>query len=380
MSMLSRLAVALLSAPRWLAATAILFAAVPFAAASDGGSASDNRLSPAGESPPGLAAIHMSVEPPADVSAFDVNRLQQQCMQQLPGWVAQLEDKASHHGDYEAVVHVVSVEPVVELLEPGGTAESLVQQGLRTVKHGLHFWEHPSLAAPNPLFMGAPTAVLPDLELGSYPEDPRVLIEVFRRKGVRILGRIEILFENHEPHPFDLKFEQMPTASFHRTAQWGHTKRDSSVTRVVRSAIQWSVAKAPPNPILIGVTPALEVLRVQLSPYTDRQKRRLFEEHGERFGRRDTQRLDRPLWGLDMAENAVVVAVGRMWVGALAREHGRELSPAELQAVADLDTPGVAELLRAYPPTREGAAALIGAYTEDPMAMVAKLGAAIERR
>jgi hypothetical protein len=206
-----------------------------------------------------------------------------------------------------------------------------------------------------------------------------VLIEVFRRKGQRIAGKVEILFENHEPHPFELAFTQMPTACFRRTAQWGHTETDSSVTRLLRTAIQWSVAKGVPDSVLIGVSPGLEVLRLQLSPYTDAQKRRLFEEHGRRFGHRDTQRLELPLWRLDMAENAVVIAVGRMWVDALAREHGRPLSLADVRQVVNVEAPGVAELLEKYPATREGAAALIAAYTADPMVMVTSLGPVLNR-
>lgn len=339
------------------------------------------QAAPAPDSPraPGLSAFHLSVEPPANVSQFDVHRLQQRCMQQLPGLVAKLDDHAAHTGDYEVHVHVVSVDPAVELLEPGATTDALLQRGLRTIQHGLRFWEHASLEPPRPLLLGAPAAVRPDVELGPYPGDPRVPIEVFRRKGQRLVGRVEILFEDHEPHPFDFAFEQKPTASFHRTAQWGHTEDDPSVTRLVRSAIQWSVDKPPSDPMLIGVSPALEVLRLQLSPHTDGQKRRLFEQHGERFGHRDIQRLERPLWHLDTAENAVVIAVGRMWLDALAREHGRELSPAEVRAALNLDAPGVAELLAEYPLAREGAAALLGAYTADPMAVVTRLGPVLDR-
>jgi hypothetical protein len=307
-----------------------------------------------------------------------LHKFQQRCIEKLPEVLAHLDANPAHTGPYEVHATVLSVQPLVELLEPGATSDSLVQRGLRTIWHGLNFWEHSSLVPPLPLLVGAPVAVLPDMELGPFPDDPRVVIEVFRRKGQRIAGRIEIVFENHEPHPFDLALEQLPAALFHRTAQWGHTATDSSVTRLVRSTIQWSVERGSSDPMLIGVSPALEVLRLQLSPHTDRQKRLLFEQHGERFGNRDAQRLERPLWRLDTAENAVVIAVGSMWVDALARERGGKLGLDELGKMMNMDAPGVAELLAEYPQTRAGAAALIGAYTADPFAVVARLGSVLD--
>jgi hypothetical protein len=89
--------------------------------------------------PPALSALHMSVEPGAPVSEFDMQSLKQQFVQQLPGLVARLGDKPAHVGEYEAYVHVVSVAPIVELLEPGPAADDLVQRGLRTIRHGLRF-------------------------------------------------------------------------------------------------------------------------------------------------------------------------------------------------------------------------------------------------
>ncbi len=365
-------------AARCAFAVVALLSGYPTQAASQAHQAGPAATAAAATQAPALSVFHISVEPAAKVSKFDTYRLQQRCMEELPRAGGAANENPAHTGDYEAHLYVVSVEPFVELLEPGAAADSLVQRGLRTIRKGLGFWAHPALAT-RPVFLGAPTAVHPDLEMGPYPDDPRVLIEVFRRKGQRIKGRVEILFADHEPHPFELALVQMPTASFHRTVNWGYTDDDASVTVLARSPIQWSAGEVALEPMLLGANPALEVLRLQLSPYTDRQKRRLFELHGERYGHRDTQRLELPLWRLDMTENAVVIAVGCMWLDDLAREHGRELSAAEVDAVLNQGAPGVRELLEMYAATREGAAALIGSYTTNPVAVAAKLGSVLDR-
>ncbi|MFQ5599484.1 MAG: hypothetical protein ACE5G2_02890 [Candidatus Krumholzibacteriia bacterium] len=329
---------------------------------------------------PSLSVFHISAEPPAEVSQHVLRRLQESCIERLPELIALLDDSPAHAGPYEAHLHVVSVEQVVEHLEPDAAVDASIRRAFHTIQHGLRFWAHSSLQPPpRPQFLAIPSPLVPETQLGPYPEDPRAPIEVFRRRGERYVCRVEILFENHEPHPFDFEFDEVPTASFHRTAQWGSYPDGRSATRLLRWPIRWSLAKAPPDPVLNGVSPALELLRLQLSTYTDGQKRRLFERHGKRFGHRDTQRLERPLFLLDNAENAVVITVGWIWLSALAGDLHFDLSRPDVRAVMDLDAPGVAELLEAYPHTREGAAALIGTYTADPMAVIAKLGPVLDR-
>ena len=67
--------------------------------------------------PRGPAVFSILAEPPLVLSAYDRHSLQESCMKRLPGLVAQLEPSAAHAGDYEAHVHVLASEPILEQLE-----------------------------------------------------------------------------------------------------------------------------------------------------------------------------------------------------------------------------------------------------------------------
>jgi len=326
----------------------------------------------------GPAVFHISAEPPLELSAFDRHSLQESCIEKLPGLVAQLDSSSAHSGDYEAHVHVLAAEQIVENLERSPQAEAMLEQAGSTIQHGLHFWEQASMQPSRFQFLVMAGPPGPEAEMAAYPTDPRVLIQVFRKRGRRLHGRVEVLFENHESHPFDLAVDQVRTAEFSRSAQWGVDDQGRSVTRFVRTPIWWSVDKKPPISALVGSSPALEILRLQLSPYTDACKRRLFEQDEKRHGRVDIQRVERPRWRLGTAESAVVIAVGSVWLTALAREHGHRLTRAELTTVMNMHAPGVAELFAQYPPTQTGIAALLAAYTGDPMAIVNRLGRVLD--
>ncbi len=326
----------------------------------------------------GPAVFHISVEPPLELSAFDRHLLQESCIERLPRLVAQLDSSSAHFGDYEAHVHVLAAEQIVEHLERTPQAEAMLEGAWSTIQHGLHFWEQASLQPPAFQFLVMAGPPGPEAEMAGYPTDPRVLIQVFRKRGRRLHGKVEALFENHEPHPFDLAVDQVRTAEFSRTAQYGVDDQGRSVARFARTPIWWSVDKRPPISALVGCSPALEILRLQLSPYTDACKRQLFEQDEKRHGRVDIHRIERPLWRLDTAENAVVIAVGSIWFTALAREHRHPLTRVELTSVIDTHAPGVAELLAQYPPTQKGVAALLAAYTGDPMAIVNRLGQVLD--
>jgi hypothetical protein len=328
--------------------------------------------------PRGPAVFQISAEPPLELSAYDRHSLQQSCIERLPGLVAQLEPHPAHSGDYEAHMHVLASEPIIEQLERSPAAEAMIDQAGSTLQHGLHFWEQETMKPPLFQFLVMAGPPGPEVEMAGYPTDPRVLIQVYRKRGQRLRGRVEVLFEDHEPHSFDLEVEQVRAAFFHRTAQSGHDDKGRPATRFVRSPIWWSVDKKPPVAALTGASPALEILRLQLSTYTDACKRRLFEQEEKRFGRVDIQRLERPLWRLDVAENAVVIAVGSVWASALAREHGHRLTRAELTSLVNMDASGVAELLAQYPPTQKGMAHLLGTYTAGPMVIVNRLGQVLD--
>ena len=324
--------------------------------------------------PRGPAVFHISADPPLELTAYDRHSLQESCIEKLPGLIAQLEPSPAHAGDYEAHVHVLSAEQITEHLERSPQAETMLGRAHSTIQHGLDFWGQ-VLTQPAQfqfLVMTGPPGT--EAELAGYPTDPRVLIQVYRKRGRRLQGKVEILFEDHEPHSFELAVDQIRVAQFTRSAQWGVDDRGRAASRFVRTPIWWSVDRISPIAALAGSGPALETLRLQLSPYTDDCKRRLFEADEKQHGRVDIHRIERHLWRLDTAEAAVVNAVGSVWLTALAREHGHRLTPSELATMVDMHAAGVAELLAHYPPTQKGMTRLLAAYTGDPTAIVNRLG------
>jgi hypothetical protein len=327
---------------------------------------------------PGPAVLQITAEPPVELGPHDRHSLQQSCLEQLPGLVASLGPAAADWGDYEAHVHVLAADPVLEQLERTPENEAMLARAGATIQHGLRFWEQAALQAPafHLLVMTGPPG--PEAQMGAYPADPRVFIQIYRQRGRRLRGKVEVHFDRGSHHSFDLAVDQIRAAQFSRSAQWGTDQHGKSVTRFIRTPIWWSVDKPPPIPPLVGSGPALEILRLQLSPYTDACKRRVFEADEKQHGRVEINRVERMLWRLDQAENAVVIAVASAWLPALAREHGHRLSPAELAVVASMDAPGVAQLVALYSPASQGVAPMLAAYTSDPMGVVDRLGRVLD--
>jgi hypothetical protein len=327
---------------------------------------------------PGPAVLQISAEPPVELGPYDRHFLQQSCLEQLPGLVATLGPGTAQWGDYETHVHVLAADPVLEHLERTPEAEAMLMRAAATIEHGLRFWEQEALQPPAFQFLvmtGAPGA---EAQMGAYPADPRVFIQIYRKRGRRLRGKVEVHFERGAHQSFDLAVDQIRGAQFSRNAQWGTDPHGKSVTRFARTPIWWSVDKPPPIPALVGSGPALEILRLQLSPYTDACKRRVFEADEKQHGRVDIHRVERMLWRLDQAENAVVIAVASAWLLALASEHGHRLAPAELAVAVNMDAPGVAQLVAKYSPASKGVTPLLAAYTSDPAGVADRLGRVLD--
>jgi len=335
---------------------------------------SDAKESPA---PPMLSALEIAADPPLELNEYDRRLLQNGCLQRLPEVMSDLQGDPAHVGPYDVLLQVTKIEALAEHLDPKA-GQVFARRALPTMRHGLLFWTVPPLTMANPVLRIVPAPEVPALQFGAFPEDPRLPIEVFRNRGRRFVCNVEVTFEGHGTHSKVLYFDHTQAIVFPRTVQGGEDEHGHFVTRVVREPIRWSASTAPADTLLIGVPAALEVLRVQLSSYTDRVKRGLFDRYGQ-AKHRDRQAFERPLLHLDAAERAVVVTVGCMWVETMTRELHHRPREADLRSLSNRDVPGVMQLLSEYSATRDGAAALIAAYTSDPMALVTKLGPVLDQ-
>jgi hypothetical protein len=326
--------------------------------------------------PPALSMLEISAQPPIELSAYDRRLLQNTCVAQVEGILADLRGDPAHTGPYDLQLQVVGIEPVVEHLDL--TAGRIIaQRAVRTIQHALLFWDSPPLRMANPTLLIVPAPQVPDLEMGPFPGDPRVPVELYQKRSRRFACNVEVTFEGHGTHSKLIYLDHPQAIQFERSVQGGQDDAGRWVTRMVRHPIRWSATSIPADTMLTGVQPALEVLRLQLSAYTDREKQRLFEQYG-RSEKRDREKFERPLWRLDAAEMAVARAVGRIWLDQLARDKRHQPPASQVDAMVKSD-PAVSRLLQEYPHTRDGALALVRTYTADPMAMVARLGPALDR-
>ncbi len=208
--------------------------------------------------------------------------------------------------------------------------ERVKHLGEEAVVDAVDFWNHPRLVRPEHVEFRVPASYTREM-FGSFPEDPRVVVDILNRQGVRYEGKI--------------------TSNIDRNAYWNFhyfsPTLAGSVVRDVRakdnqltwkhSQVHWMLnGDTDTSRHLVRILPT-EILHLQLGSITEERQNEEIRKKGK------VEKTPAFLRPAQLGE-AVVHSIGLLWYEAYQEKKGHPLTDGERKNILKNDYTGVEQL------------------------------------